>query len=151
LYEFLLFVHVLAAVIWVGGGLALNIVGTRLANASGPEAMSGFARQVEFIGQRIFAPVSGILFLVGVFMTLDRWSFKDLWIAIGVVGFLYSAITGAAILGPLSGKTGKLIAERGADDPQVAANIKKLFTFGRVEALVMVIVIAAMTMKPTLG
>jgi hypothetical protein len=133
LYEFLLFVHVLAAVIWVGGGIALNIVGTRLANASGPEAMSGFARQVEFIGQRVFAPVSGILFLVGVFMTL------------------YSAITGAAILGPLSGKTGKLIAERGADDPQVGANIKKLFMFGRVEALVMILVIAAMTMKPTLG
>jgi len=150
LYDFLLFVHVLGAVIWVGGGSALNIVGTRLANASEPDAMAGFARQVEFIGQKIFAPVSGILFLAGVLMTLDRWSFKDLWIAIGVVGFLYSAITGAAILGPLSGRTGKLIAERGPGDPQVAANIKKLFMFGRMETLVMILVIAAMTLKPTL-
>lgn len=58
MYDFLLFVHVLAAVIWVGGGFALNVVGTRLVNASNPDAIAGFARQVAFIGQRIFAPVS---------------------------------------------------------------------------------------------
>lgn len=151
MYDFLLFIHVVAAVIWVGGGLGLSIVGTRLANAAEPEATAGFARQLEFIGKRIFAPASGVLFLVGVFMTLDRWSFKDLWIAIGVVGYLYSAITGAAVIGPLSRRTGKMIAEGGVGDPQVTANIKKVFMFGRIEALVMILVIAAMTMKPTLG
>lgn len=92
-----------------------------------------------------------MLFIVGVFLTLDRWAFKDLWIIIGVVGFLYSAVTGAAIIGPLSGKTGKLIEERGGGDPQVAANIRKVFLFGRIEMVVMIIVIAVMTMKPTLG
>jgi uncharacterized membrane protein len=150
LYDFLLFLHVAAAVIWVGGGFALNVLGSRLVKTAGPEEKAGFARQVAFIGQRIFAPVSGLLFLAGVFLTLDRWSFKDLWIAIGVVGFLYSAITGAAIIGPLSAKTGKLIESSGADDPQVSHNIKKLFALGRVELVVMFIVIAAMTMKPTL-
>lgn len=150
MYNFLLFIHVLAAVLWVGGGAALNIVGTRLAKESNGEALGGFTKQMEFIGQKVFAPLSGILFLVGVFMTLDRWSFTDLWVAIGVVGFLYSAITGAAILGPLSGKTGKLIQERGAGDPEVVANIRRLFLFDRLELAVMVIVIAAMTLKPTL-
>lgn len=151
MYEFLLFLHVLAAVIWVGGGFALNVVGTRLVGASNPDAMAGFARQVEFVGQRIFAPVSGLLFLVGVFLTLDRWSFQDLWIAIGVVGFLYAAITGAAVIGPLAARTGKLVEERGPTDSQVIANIRKVFLFGRIELLVMIVVIAAMTMKPTLG
>ncbi|CAN5822498.1 hypothetical protein BH23ACT12_BH23ACT12_02430 [soil metagenome] len=50
----------------------------------------------------------------------------------------------------MSGKTGKLIEERGAGDPQVVANIKKLFKFGRLEAVVMIVVVAAMTVKPTL-
>lgn len=151
MYEFLLFVHVLAAVIWVGGGFALNVLGTRLVKAANPDAIAGFARQSAFIGSRIFAPVSALLFLAGVLMTIDRWDFQDLWIAIGVAGFLYSFVTGAAILGPLSGKTAKLIAERGAGDSQVVANIKKLFLFGRIEMLVMIVVIAAMTVKPTLG
>lgn len=118
MYNFLLFLHVLTAVIWVGGGFAVNVLGTRLDKASNPDALAAFIRQTGFIGQRIFAPASILLFLAGVFMTLDRWDFKDLWIAIGVAGFLYSFVTGAGILGPLSGKTGKLIEERGADDPR---------------------------------
>ncbi|MEX0790553.1 MAG: DUF2269 family protein [Actinomycetota bacterium] len=150
MYEFLLFIHVLAAVIWVGGGITVNILGDRLVKETNPDALAGFVRQTAFVGSRVYAPVSALLFIAGVFMVLDRWDFQDLWIAIGVVGFLYSFITGAAILGPLSGKTGKLIEEQGADDPKVVSNIKKLFMFGRVEAVVMIIVIAAMTVKPTL-
>lgn len=150
MYEFMLFVHVLAAVIWVGGGVALNVLGTRLVKTSNADAVAGFAGQSAFIGSRIFAPASLLLFLAGVVMTLDRWAFEDLWIAIGVAGFLYSFITGAAIIGPLSGRTGKLIAERGAADPRVTANIRKLFLFGRIEMVVMIVVIAAMTFKPVL-
>ena len=150
MYEFLLFVHVLGAIIWVGGGAALNIAGTRLVRASEPHALAGFANQVSFLGSRVFAPVSGLMFLAGVAMTVDLWSFRDLWIAIGVAGFLYSFVTGAAIIGPLAGKTGRLIEERGGGDPQVISNIKKLFLFGRIELLVMIVVVAAMTMKPTL-
>jgi hypothetical protein len=130
--------------------LGVLLLGGRLVRSAGAEEKAGFARQVGFIGQRIFAPVSGLLFLVGVLMTLDRWSFKDLWIALGVVGFLYAVVTGATIIGPLSEKTGKMIAERGGDDPQVGANTRKLLRLGRVELVVMFLVIAAMTMKPTL-
>lgn len=150
MYNLLLFVHVLGAIIWVGGGFALNILGTRLTRASDPKELAGFARQTAFLGARVFAPVSALMFLAGVGMTVQAWDFKDLWIAIGVAGFLYSFITGAGIIGPLSGKTGRLIEERGAGDSQVAANIRKLFLFGRIELLVMVVVVAAMTMKPTL-
>ena len=151
MYEIWLFVHVLAAVIWVGGGFALNVIGTRLVKTSDPETLGAFARETAFIGQRIYAPASLVLFAAGVAMTLDVWSFRQLWIAIGVAGFLYSFVTGAGIIGPLSGRTGKLIAEKGAHDPQVLANIRKLFLFGRIELVVMIVVIAAMTLKPGLG
>ena len=151
MYDILVFVHVLAAVIWVGGGFALNVVGTRIVKAANSAATASFAHQAAFIGQRIFAPTSLILLAAGVAMTLDRWSFRQLWIAIGVAGFLYSFITGAFIIGPLSGKTGKLLEERGAEDAQVLANIRKLFLFGRIELAVMIVVIAAMTLKPGLG
>lgn len=150
MYEFLLFIHVLAAVIWVGGGITVNIFGSKLVKENNPETLAGFARQTAFIGSRVYAPVSALLFVVGVLMVLDRWDFKDLWIAIGVAGFLYSFVTGAAILGPLSGRTAKLISASGADDPQVRKNISKLFLLGRIEIMVMILVIAAMTLKPTL-
>ncbi len=54
-------------------------------------------------------------------------------------------------IGPLSGKTGKLLEEKRAEEPQVLANIRKLFLFGRVELVVMIVMIAAMTLQPGPG
>jgi uncharacterized membrane protein len=149
-YDFLLFLHVLTAVVWVGGGLALNFLGTRLVAAGTSAEIAGFARQVEWIGTRVFMPSSLVLLLAGIFMTIDAWSFDELWIAIGIGGFLYSFINGAFLVGPLSGRTGKLISEKGADDPEISANIQRIFFLGRIELAVLVIVVWAMTMKPTL-
>jgi uncharacterized membrane protein len=39
LYNVLLFVHILAAIIWIGGAIQLNLLGTR---ASGPAMLSGW-------------------------------------------------------------------------------------------------------------
>ena len=150
MYEFLLFLHVLTAVVWVGGGLALNFLGTRLVAAGTAEEIGGFARQVEWIGTRVFMPSSLVLLLAGIFMTIDAWSFEELWIVIGMGGFLYSFINGAFLVGPLSGRTGKLLSEKGADDPEVSGNIQRIFFLGRIELAVLVIVVWAMTMKPTL-
>jgi uncharacterized membrane protein len=150
MYDFLKFLHVLTAVVWVGGGLALNFLGTRLVTAGTAAEIAGFNRQVEWIGTRIFMPSSLVLLIAGIIMTIDAWSFEELWIAIGIGGFLYSFINGAFLVGPLSGQTGKLIAEKGADDPKVSANIQRLFVLGRIELAILVIVVWAMTMKPTL-
>lgn len=150
MYEFLLFLHVLTAVVWVGGGLALNFLGTRLVAAGNSVEIAGFARQIEWIGTRVFMPSSLVLLLAGIFMTIDAWSFEELWIIVGIGGFLYSFINGAFLVGPLSGRTGKMLAERGAADAEVTENIRRIFVFGRIELAILVIVVWAMTMKPTL-
>ena len=150
MYEFLLFVHVLAVVIWVGGGIVLNFLGTRLAAGGNPVEMAGFMHQIEWIGIRVFTPASAIVLIAGVIMTLDAWSFDTLWIGIGIAGFLYSFINGAFLLGPLSGRTGKLMSERGPEDSTVVSNIRRLFVLSRIELVVLTVVVWAMTVKPTL-
>ncbi|MPZ90283.1 MAG: DUF2269 family protein [Actinobacteria bacterium] len=112
--------------------------------------MAKFARQVEWIGTRVLTPASILIVIAGVIMTLDRWDFEQLWIIIGIAGFLYSFINGAFYLGPVSGKTGKLMEERGAEDSQVQTNLRRLFTLSRIELVILIVVVWAMTMKPTL-
>lgn len=150
MYEFWLFIHVLMAIVWVGGGINLQIIGTRLQAANDPVQMAQFTRQVEWIGTRVLSPASVLIVIAGVFMTLDLWDFEQLWIIIGIAGFLYSFINGAFFLGPLSGKTGKLLEERGPEDAEVQGNIRRLFTLSRIELVILIVVVWAMTMKPTL-
>jgi Predicted integral membrane protein (DUF2269) len=150
MYEFWLFLHVLGAVTWVGGNIALNIVGTRLIAASPGAPTLAFTRQIEWVGTRVFTPASVLVLLAGIVMTIDVWSFEELWILIGLAGFLYSFINGAFFLGPLSAKTAGLMEERGTEDPEVLGNIRRLFVLGRIELVVLLIVVMAMTLKPTL-
>ena len=150
MYEYLLFIHVLMAIVWVGGSIHLQIIGTRLQAANDPLRMAQFARQTEWIGTRVLSPASVLIVIAGVFMVLDRYSFEDLWFIIGIAGFLYSFINGAFFLGPLSGKTGKLMEERGPEDPEIQGNIRRLFTLSRIELVILIVVVWAMTVKPTL-
>ncbi|MGH2790803.1 MAG: DUF2269 family protein [Actinomycetota bacterium] len=150
MYEYLLFIHVLMAVVWVGGAVTLQVMGSRLQKADDPVQMARFAREVEWIGTRIFTPASLLILIVGIFMVLDAWSFGDLWIVMGLAGFGYSFVNGAFFLGPTSGKTGKMIEERGPEDAEVQSNLEKLFLLSRIELVVLIVVIFAMTVKPTL-
>lgn len=150
MYEVWLFIHIMMAIVWVGGDVMLQVMGTRLQAAHEPVQMAQFARQVEWIGTRVLTPASGVLVIAGVFLVLDAWSFELLWVIIGLAGFAYSLVVGATLLGPLSGKTGKLMEERGPEDPQVQANIHKLFMYSRIELVILIGVVATMTFKPTL-
>lgn len=142
MYKYLLFVHVLMAVVWVGGALTLQVQAIRLQRANEPLEMARFARETEWIGTRVFMPASLLVLIVGIFMTLDAWSFEQLWILMGLGGFAYSFINGAFFLGPTSGKTGKMIEERGADDAEVQSNLQKLFQMSRIELVVLIVVIS---------
>ena len=84
MYKYLLFVHVLMAVVWVGGALTLQVQAIRLQRANDPVEMARFARETEWIGMRVFMPASLLVLIVGIFMVLDAWSFEQLWILIGI-------------------------------------------------------------------
>ena len=150
MYELLLFVHVLGAIVWVGGDVTLQAIGTRLRRSNDPVQMAQFAGHTEWIGTRVLTPAAVVIVTAGVFMVLDAWSFELLWVIIGIGGFLYSLVAGAVLLGPLSGKTGRMIQERGPEDPEVQSNLAKLFNYSRIELVILIIVVFAMTVKPTL-
>ena len=66
-------VHVLGAVVWVGGGALLTILALRAERSSDNREMATIARQAAFVGQHIFAPVGLLVFLMGIGM-IDRKS-----------------------------------------------------------------------------
>ena len=88
MYEFWLFVHVLMAIVWVGGNIHLQIIGARLTAANDQIQLAGFSKQAEWIGTKVLMPAAVLIVIAGVFMVLDQWDFEQLWIIIGIAGFL---------------------------------------------------------------
>ena len=57
-YEFVLFLHIAMAVIWVGGGFLLQMLALRVMATGDDARKAAFAGDAEVLGMRVFAPSS---------------------------------------------------------------------------------------------
>jgi uncharacterized membrane protein len=148
LYEFLLTVHVLAAVIWVGGAVMMHIFG-RLATKEGPEQQLVFTQQSIRLGNMVFAPLALVLLVAGVLLVNEvGYSYGDPWIGMGFLGFLVSFLLGVAYYPGAGRKYGDIVAGDGPGSPAAQALYRRTATVNMVELTILLLVIVAMTTKP---
>ncbi|HYF11923.1 MAG TPA: DUF2269 family protein [Actinomycetota bacterium] len=150
LYEWLKAGHILMAIVWVGGAVALQVLATRTMRAQDPERLRIFAGEVEFVGTRIFTPASLLLLLFGIWMVIDSpaWEFTQFWVIAALAMFAFSFVSGAFYLGPQSGKLKRLYEAEGANAAGARELIGKLFLVSRIELVLMVLIVLDMVIKP---
>lgn len=149
LYDWLKAFHILIAIVWIGGGIMLNVLSFFALRSRLPGRRAEFAREVAWVGTRIFTPASLILLGLGFWLIYDlNWGYP-LWIVIGLIGFGLSFVIGAGFLGPQAGKIAAAIEEHGPDSPQAEALIRRVLMVARVDLLILVIVTFDMVLKPT--
>jgi len=148
-YNWLKSFHVLAAVVWVGGNVALQIVATRV-NRSGNRTFAyEMTKQFEFIGTRIFTPASLLLLVLGIWMvSIGPWNFGMLWIDLGIAMFLFSFVSGAFYLGPHLKKLKETADRDGLEAPSVDAIIRNIFLVSRIELVLLILIVFDMVLKP---
>ena len=87
--------HVLAAIVWVGGGIFIQIYVTRLRSAGDQTRLMRFAKDLEKLGNAIFLPASLLVLLFGIAMVWysPAWEVTQLWVILGLVsGFIASKL-----------------------------------------------------------
>jgi uncharacterized membrane protein len=148
MYDFLLAVHILCAVIWVGGAVTMHIFG-RLATKEGPERQFVFTEQSIRIGNMVYAPLALILLIAGVLLVDEvGYSYGDFWITVGFLGFLVSFVLGILYY-PRAGKQyAELVAGEGAGSAAAATIYGRTATVNMVELTVLLLVVIDMAVKP---
>jgi hypothetical protein len=150
-FEFLLFGHLLAAMVWVGGGVAVQVFYLR-ARAAGGEHLTHFSKTTEWFGSRVSTTSSLLVLIFGILLVIDSdfYDFGMFWIVAALTMFGISFVTGVAFLGPETGRLGKLMDERSADDPEIARRIGRLAFVSRIELTLLVLIVLDMVLKPGL-
>jgi uncharacterized membrane protein len=112
LYDWLLFAHVLAAMVWVGGAVLLGVLAIRVVRDGEPGAVGRFVASLRVIGPRVLAPATVAVVGFGVWLVLDSsaWDFGQFWIQLALV--LYAA---AFMVGAAHQSRTAIAAERAAD------------------------------------
>ena len=152
LYDWLKAFHVLMAIVWVGGNVILQVLATRIMRQNDPTKTASFAGDAEWIGNHVFAPASGLLLVLGVWMVIEEpaWTFAQFWILAAIAMFAYSFLSGLLYLGPQSGRLKKLYEAEGPTAAAAPAMIRRLFLASRIELVLLVLIVFDMVLKPGL-
>jgi uncharacterized membrane protein len=147
-YEIWKTIHVLGAVVWVGGALMLNVLAFFALRSALPGRRAEFAHEAEKVGMRLFAPAGLILVVMGfILVHQGHWGYHT-WVILALVAYGLSFLTGIAFLGPESGRIAKVIQTEGPDSPAVAARIDRILLVSRVELAILLLVVVDMVLKP---
>lgn len=151
MYQVVVFVHVLCAIIWVGGAFYSQLLAARAQRSPDPDDLPRIGRHLGVLGSRVFMPASLLLFIAGVVLVIQAWSFGQLWIAISMGLWVLSALIGSMYIGPRAKKAGQLFYTEGPSSVAARAEFGRVLTVSRLELVSFAIIVALMVFKPGAG
>jgi putative copper export protein len=70
LTDWLLFLHILAAIVWLGGLIMLGLLATLVLRSRDAEAVGRFVRNLCVVGPAVFAPAMLAVLGLGIWMVV---------------------------------------------------------------------------------
>jgi len=149
-HEILLAVHVIAAVIWIGGGVALNMIGVRLIKAN-PELLRPMLKTFDWVVNRTILPASLVVLIFGVLLVIEGgYDFEDAFVIIGIIGAISTIVIGAGFLSPRMRKQEEIWDEHGDPSEIASQALSRTMLIARIDLVVLFVVIGTMVAKPIL-
>lgn len=150
-YELYLLVHVVAAIVWLGAGLLIQILAARADRVSDEAGLRRVADDSAALSTILFIPASLTVLVMGLLMVFDGpWGFDSLWVSLGLAGYLATFLTGILVMKPGSERLAALFERDGpAMSEETARETRRLLVKGGVDTLVLYLVVAVMVLKPT--
>jgi uncharacterized membrane protein len=144
------FLHIAGAVVWVGGGVALSVIGQRVRRSGEASVLAEFARTLSYVGLRVFTPAVVVVLITGVWLVFAEQSgnFTELWVLLALAAFAVAFLIGAVYL---SRRAIQLERVMSAPTPDIAAARDALGRWIRGYAVVLAALVFAlwdMVFKP---
>lgn len=148
LHQWLVFVHVLAAMVWVGGLVALSALGTSVLRTGEHDAVARFVGSFRVVGPLVLTPAAVLVLLVGIWLVLDSdaWSFGQTWVWLALVLLAAAVLVGAAFLGRVA--TAAERAVEAGDDATAVQQLRRWSWGVRLILVLLVVTTWDMIFKP---
>jgi len=143
----LVYVHILAAISWMGAGITLMLLAIRARQVGEELKMIG---QMEWLGSRIGGPAVIIMLASGVWMVArsGAWQFSQLWIILAIALVVVLFLVGVGFHIPQYKRIHTAIEQHGEDSPETRRLIHRSFLATQVEVVLLAITVSLMVFKP---
>jgi uncharacterized membrane protein len=146
-YALIKFLHVSSAIVWIGAGVGMVVLGIAADRQRDREGFVRIIRYVGFMAPRVFVPTSLATLILGIIAAWMEWGFVHLWVVLGLAGFAATFITGNFLLGPRAVKIEKIVAAEGVSENALALG-RELLTIAKFDYVMLFMVVADMVFKP---
>ncbi|HEV8218216.1 MAG TPA: DUF2269 family protein [Gemmatimonadaceae bacterium] len=148
-YGVLKVLHVLAAVVWIGGGVMFTMIAARLVRSRDRAALGAVLPQMA--GQLAAAggPAAGTVLLTGIAMVIvGHIGFDTLWVRLGFGGILLHFLFGPFVMRKRTMGLIQAVSVPSADEADVARAGARLRSGMFAYLAIMTSVIVVMVLKP---
>lgn len=147
-YETLVFIHVVAAAVWVGAAVLGAALGLQAVGSRDGDQIAAYARQGRIVGL-VTGVASLVLIGFGVWAALDAdIDFGLTWMSVGLTAWLVAFLLAAVFYGPYAARIRAAIADEGPGSGRVARLLRTRLAVAGVEIAVLIAGIWAMVDKP---
>lgn len=147
LYLLLKFVHVVGAILWVGGASILTLLVVILDRRGDDKATLTAVSYVALLGNRVFAPLGLLVILLGLILAwLAGYGFAA-WTVLSTVIVACTFVLGAAILGPTCERTVRIWEDTG-DAPLCIGMGRQVLRLVKLDLGGQFAIISLMVLKP---
>jgi hypothetical protein len=149
-YEILLFLHLTAAIVWIGSNVLLQILATMTERAGDDVTFAKLFSYTAVLGPRLFVPAGLLTVIFGIGMVADGpWSFDMLWLVLALVGFAAAFGVGVAVFKPEAERIAAMIERDGGMTAESTSAARRFVALTRLDLVVLVVIVFDMAIKPT--
>jgi len=150
LYTLFKFLHVIGAIIWIGGVTTTSILNARVAREQDGAVLAAMSRQSRFFGMAIIGPAAGLTLIAGIVMIAVSGLGVPLWVIWGFAAIIVSIGLGATLIRRAGEELSNMAATATPGDTRLSALQRRLAILNTINVLVLLSAVWAMVFKPEL-
>ena len=148
MYALMFFFHILG-IVCIAAPLLIHLTTALLGSNPDKDILVGVYRLGDVSGRYLGSIGGAVALITGLIMVAignpPDVAWGRLWIWTSVVLFVISAVMGAVVTGPAGQRAATLLA---SGDPGYQTSARQLLTYGYVQILLWVVIVALMVFKP---
>jgi uncharacterized membrane protein len=142
--------HVVAAVIWVGGDVTLTTLGIVFERRRDADTLAAIGKAGAWVGTRVYTPALFAVLGFGIaLIEKGDLGWNQFWIDFALVGWAIASVVGVGFVGPELGRIDRDAQQHGPASEQVRRRVARLFTVFRFDTALLILVVIDMTAKPS--
>jgi hypothetical protein len=146
-YEFWLFLHIGATIVWIGGAVMGQVFGILTQRARNPVESAAYGRNMGWAARWVFLPSSIVVILTGMALTGDGdWDWDQPFVLVGLIGGLGIMAVAFGYVMPRLDRLGARMSQEGPS-PELLAELNRLVWIARALLLVLFVIVFFMVTK----